>query len=188
MCAFPSSHLCHDVPRCPFSTTSRGRTQSPAEECHTLVAPFEICSGILQLAPGFPGRRLSAAGSPLGSYCGGADGHEHSEGGSRPDSIPDSARSNPADGVAVAAVQGAVMSIPPDNLAVGAALDSWCAPGTLIALFKLQFPADHGSGGIRIFLSPGPSHLGKGPGVRWLPEPEASPRPINYFSAHGTFQ
>jgi len=82
-------------------------------ECHTRVAPIEVCRALLQPQSGPPhcGRRppphdggvdIAAAALTESRW------YEHSTVDTRPDSVPDIARSNPAAAVGVAMVQGAL--------------------------------------------------------------------------------
>ena len=65
-----------------------------------------------QSGPGCTGRRLPPVDRRLAIAAAAlteSGWDEHSEGDPRPHSIPDTVRSNPADGVAMAAVQGSVI-------------------------------------------------------------------------------
>lgn len=92
----------HPPTRVPYSGSAN-------RDCRAATKP--------QIGPGCPGGRCPPAGRGLdiaaaaltAHQAEGVEGKAHSEGDPRPDSIPDIVRSNPADGVARAVVQGAVM-------------------------------------------------------------------------------
>ena len=81
------------------------------------------------------------------------------------------------------------MSIPrPDNLAVGAALDSWCAPGMVMALFKLQFPRiTAAETALHEYWAVIPGEIPEAKDQRVKVDPRRSRGKMN-LSAHGTFQ